>query len=419
MRKILSFTLPAILVGVIVYSSAQAYIYNPQTSTSSASSTGSGSVSTSSAVSTFNFPYWATSSGLAGTSTMTYASSTGSIGLGTTTPTAYLSTTPLYVSNTNVVTQAQTSIAVDNGGGSVLQIGFIASTTNQSGIIDVNGTGELLFRTAGTINTGVTRIKIQTGGDILLGNVTGVPTYPGNVTVSSTLVGSATKSLFSLGGSAISGGNANGTLLGSNQVTGFTGDFLNLQVNSSSIVQINSSTSAFQNTVTVNTTNAVSTSGLEMLLGDTSSSLNYPWTFSHKPGASSGSLSVFGVNMYINPSGLPTIVNTSTNAWAIEKDSRNGASSTALLFAQMIFGATTTQTTYMALSPAGFLGIGTTTPATSLHVASASSTVRIGTGGANPGCIEIYDAVNSSTINYAYVSSTALVVTTVKPTFCQ
>jgi len=67
----------------------------------------------------------------------------------------------------------------------------------------------------------------------------------------------------------------------------------------------------------------------------------------------------------------------------------------------------------------GFFSVGTSTTSTAIWAASASSTIRVGTGGINPGCIELYDAVNSSTINYVFSSSTALVVTATKPNFCQ
>ena len=67
----------------------------------------------------------------------------------------------------------------------------------------------------------------------------------------------------------------------------------------------------------------------------------------------------------------------------------------------------------------GNVGIGTSAPSTTLDIApSASSTVRIGTGQTNPGCIELYDAANG-TLDYVYSSSTALVDTTTKPIFCQ
>lgn len=47
-----------------------------------------------------------------------------------------------------------------------------------------------------------------------------------------------------------------------------------------------------------------------------------------------------------------------------------------------------------------------------------SSTIRIGTAQANPGCIELFDAANGAQV-YLYASSTALVVTASKPNFCR
>jgi hypothetical protein len=48
-----------------------------------------------------------------------------------------------------------------------------------------------------------------------------------------------------------------------------------------------------------------------------------------------------------------------------------------------------------------------------------SSTIELGTSAnASHGCIELYDAVNSSTIDYIYASSTQLIITSSKPTFC-
>jgi hypothetical protein len=49
----------------------------------------------------------------------------------------------------------------------------------------------------------------------------------------------------------------------------------------------------------------------------------------------------------------------------------------------------------------------------------ASSTVRVGKASAYAGCIELYDAAASGTLDYVYSSGTALVDTSSKPAFCQ
>jgi hypothetical protein len=69
-------------------------------------------------------------------------------------------------------------------------------------------------------------------------------------------------------------------------------------------------------------------------------------------------------------------------------------------------------------SVSGNVGIGTGAPSTTLQVATTSATIRIGTPGM-PGCLEMYDAVNSSTLEYIYPSSGALVATTTKPSNCE
>lgn len=196
---------------------------------------GTGTVTTSSALTAFNFPYFSnTTGGLMGTSTIFFSSTTQSVSIGaaTGTPAFFATSSPLYLSNTNIGTQNVTALTIDNGGGSTVQLGFIATTTgnNQSAILSLNGSGEFLFRTNGTaINTGSTRFKIQAGGDVVYGNATAAATYPGNVTASTTLVQSATKSMFSISGNAIVGGNASGTWLGMNADSGVNADLIDFQ----------------------------------------------------------------------------------------------------------------------------------------------------------------------------------------------
>lgn len=67
------------------------------------------------------------------------------------------------------------------------------------------------------------------------------------------------------------------------------------------------------------------------------------------------------------------------------------------------------------------LTVGTSTVNTNLEWnALPSSTIRIGVTSTWPGCVEMYDRNSlSSTLNYLFVSSTALIVTSTNPGFCQ
>lgn len=64
------------------------------------------------------------------------------------------------------------------------------------------------------------------------------------------------------------------------------------------------------------------------------------------------------------------------------------------------------------------VGIGTTTPATSLQVATVSSTILIGSGSLS-GCLEMGNSNGSAGINYVTVLNGVLTATTTKPSACQ
>ena len=66
----------------------------------------------------------------------------------------------------------------------------------------------------------------------------------------------------------------------------------------------------------------------------------------------------------------------------------------------------------------GYLGIGTTSPATSLQVAGTAPTVRIGASSL-AGCIEIGNSDGSAGINYVTFLSGVMSATTTKPSMCQ
>lgn len=113
--------------------------------------------------------------------------------------------------------------------------------------------------------------------------------------------------------------------------------------------------------------------GLDFTSGDNSSTFSDLLSFSHKNGTASGSLEAIGFNSYISSTVL--MINSSTNGWLIEKDSRNNGTSTPLMFESMAFGATSSQSIDFELfptTPAGVTGggafngpltIGSTAPA--------------------------------------------------------
>jgi hypothetical protein len=82
---------------------------------------------------------------------------------------------------------------------------------------------------------------------------------------------------------------------------------------------------------------------------------------------------------------------------------------------QVVIGGTNVTQTLLN----GKVGIGTTTTPTQLRVA-ASSTIRLGVPNtAYTGCIEMYDSVNTSTLEYIYTLNGTLTATTTQPSFCQ
>lgn len=83
-------------------------------------------------------------------------------------------------------------------------------------------------------------------------------------------------------------------------------------------------------------------------------------------------------------------------------------------------GSNFTLTPRFTITASGDVGVGTSTsPSAQLQVTSGA-TIRLGTPStASTGCIELYDSVNSSTLEYIYTASGTLFATTTRPSFCQ
>jgi hypothetical protein len=66
-----------------------------------------------------------------------------------------------------------------------------------------------------------------------------------------------------------------------------------------------------------------------------------------------------------------------------------------------------------------FFGGSNTTASSTIQVRGASSTIRIGQGGASVGCLETYDSVNTTTLEYWYTANSIISATTTKPSWCE
>jgi hypothetical protein len=164
---------------------------------------------------------------------------------------------------------------------------FIGGTTGQ--ILRSNGTSAPSFIDLASSLTAGTNIGI-TGTTNPTLSVISNPIFTGLITASNTgatavaLTGapalSASSSLLRLGGT-LSGGSANGTYLGINAASGFTGDLLSLQTNSAATAFKVSSTGATQIANTLTVSRSLTTNASEMALDvvqlvNTSISSQYP-----------------------------------------------------------------------------------------------------------------------------------------------
>lgn len=83
-------------------------------------------------------------------------------------------------------------------------------------------------------------------------------------------------------------------------------------------------------------------------------------------------------------------------------------------------GTLSSDVTVMTLQSNGAVGIGTTAPATQLNIEGTNPSVRVGQPSTNNvGCLEMYDTVNTTTLEYIYTVSGTLTTTTTKPAWCQ
>jgi hypothetical protein len=203
-------------IGALVDANGNAYV----TSTTA----GSGTVTTSSPVTTFNYPYWTGDGKLNGTSSLFFASSTGNIGIGTTTPGDIL---------TLQAGAAASQIQIANNG-SLGLIGFPGSGS-QSFTIDPKASG-LSFRAGNG-----SRLLIGSDGTFQLGSTPGGTTI-GKFNFNGNPVRNATSGFMILGSNFLWGGtNGSGTWLGINTTSTENANFIDFENNSTTKFKVASS----------------------------------------------------------------------------------------------------------------------------------------------------------------------------------
>jgi len=116
----------------------------------------------------------------------------------------------------------------------------------------------------------------------------------------------------------------------------------------------------------VTTTGAANGGGIDFVVKDSVMANSNPLVLSHKVGTSSGALTRIGFNVYSNSTNF-AVVNPSAGGWAIQSDTRNGITDPTLQFSS--FTNAPVKNDVLTLTQGGNIGVGTTTPASKLHVA--------------------------------------------------
>lgn len=257
----------------------------------------------------------------------------GSVGIDTANPSSMLQVagTAAFGSTTIAGNETTTNLsitavtnALDLGSGTGAITAYGGSTCAAGTVVaSISATGTVICSTAGTVTTStsgsVNFLPIWSGA-ASLGNSWISQDSNSVIIASGTGVwATASSSFFQLGSSSIQNGNALGTFIGINAASGFNGDFLNFQVNSST---------AFQ----------VASSGVFLFAGNgmVGGKLNVTGTATFESGVTMNSSLLIGTST--NPANSLLTIGTSTNIFTILGNGRVGIGTSTPSQALTVFG---------------------------------------------------------------------------------
>lgn len=201
-------------------------------------------------------------------------------------------------------------------------------------------------------------------------------TYPVTLTGSAFGLAFGTTTANTWSGLQAFNGNASTTVLtvGGNAYLATSSD--------TSIVSVGTAPSSVAAKVSIITTRAAGTAGLDFTVGDSGVASSSPLDYSHKVGTgATGAKTVLGLNYYIDTSGTGQKNNSAKNGWGFTTDTRS-TNSGDLVVEQIDTSAVVT-TPFVIAAATGNVGIATTSPSQSLSIGGGLLIGATAAGGTN------------------------------------